>query len=194
MGFRFKVAELEPTKVPTAVDIAWAAGIYEGEGCCQASKIGRFTIRVTQKDPEILYRLREWLGGSVVKQGICHAWLACGDRGRYFTALIYSFLSARRKSQIDMACGLSFLHGADPSTLSIPEISDLLDSRPTRSRRSDALGPEERKRRRILAVQKYQAKEENQEKIKTWNATTRKNRKLRDASVTVADTVSERVN
>jgi len=159
MGFRRKVDTHEPTKVPTPIEIAWAAGVYEGEGCCQNynAKNRRCTARVTQKDPELLYRLRDWFGGSVVKQGHCMAWLACGDRSRYFLALIYPFMTARRKEQVDRIEALAFLNGLDPAMLSSAQIATLLDSRPARSRRSDALDPEEARRRRSESVKKYYA-------------------------------------
>src|SRR5271170_6920004 len=99
--------DLDATKVPSLIDIAWSAGIYEGEGCCRlAGKTKRgLMIQVAQKDPELLYRLRDWFGGSV-KFAHCstvpadqqvYSWSACGDRARIFLALIYSFMTARRK-------------------------------------------------------------------------------------------------
>jgi hypothetical protein len=153
MSLRRKVENLEPTKVPTNIDIAWAAGVWEGEGSCSTHNKRRATVVVTQKDPEILYRLRDWFGGSVLgKKGInerCFVWLACGDRGRFFIALIYPFLSTRRRVQVDASQMLSYLGDANPSDLDYQEIWNLLESRPARKRRSDALTetPEERKAR-----------------------------------------------
>lgn len=106
--------DLEPTKTPSCLDIAWAAGIYEGEGSCVRGGNGKrsFVASVPQKDPEILYRLRDMFGGSVKEYAntgtnVCsgpvtiHAWRICGDRCRIFLAVIYSYLTARRKAQID---------------------------------------------------------------------------------------------
>jgi hypothetical protein len=97
--------ELDATKVPTALDIAWSAGIYEGEGTCRLcghTKRG-FMVSVAQKDPELLYRLRDWFGGSIrgVSKSGCHNWEICGDRARIFVALIYAVLTSRRKIQAD---------------------------------------------------------------------------------------------
>lgn len=176
MGFRRKVDQLEPTKVPSALDVAWAAGIYEGEGCCQDYHTRkRVTARVTQKDPELLYSLRELFGGSVVGQGNkCQVWLVCGDRARYFLALIYPRLTARRKAQVDMNGALSFLGGSDPAILSSAQIHTLLSSRPTVSRKGRIpVGFEEAKQRRADGARAYWAKPENLEKRRAQNAARR---------------------
>src|ERR1700733_5848744 len=100
-------AGYDATKKPTAIDVAWAAGIYEGEGCCvKAGKNKQaFSVMVSQKDPELLYRLKEWFGGRVTlyKNGVgkkdsnfqVYHWLVCGDRGRVFLACIFPFMTAR---------------------------------------------------------------------------------------------------
>lgn len=106
--------ELNATKVPTAFDIAWAAGFYEGEGTCRncGHTERGFMVSVTQKDSECLYLLRDWFGGSVRDNGAgvgVHVWDACGDRARIFVALIYKFLSSRRRLQVDATGCLEFL-------------------------------------------------------------------------------------
>ncbi len=103
-------AGLDPIKTPTMLDVAWAAGIYEGEGSCVAGGHGKnsFSVTVAQKDPEFLYRLRDLFGGGVKfynvgKQGrfeIYH-WVVCGDRARAFLGAIYPYLTSRRKAQIE---------------------------------------------------------------------------------------------
>jgi hypothetical protein len=120
--------ELDATKPPTAIDVAWAAGIYEGEGTCSTKGGGNksYTVCVSQKDPELLYRLRDWFGGKVTlyKNGVgkkgsnfeVHQWRLCGDRSRVFLGCIYPFLTARRKAQIDSTSARFFLD----------EVTDLL--------------------------------------------------------------------
>lgn len=46
--------DLDATKVPSALDIAWAAGIYEGEGCARLCGRGKrsFAVHVVQKEPQ----------------------------------------------------------------------------------------------------------------------------------------------
>jgi hypothetical protein len=110
--------ELEPTKVPTAIDIAWAAGIFEGEGSCVASGHEKksFSVTVSQKDPELLYRLRDMFGGGIKlyntgkeRRFPIYYWHLCGDRGRAFIGVVYPFLTARRKVQIDSTAVSEFL-------------------------------------------------------------------------------------
>ncbi len=94
---------------PTTFDIAWAAGIYEGEGTAARSSSGRGCekLAVSQKDMWLLERLRYLFGGSIVKHGTdsCHLWLVTGARARGFAMTIYTFLSPRRQTQIKRAFG-----------------------------------------------------------------------------------------
>jgi hypothetical protein len=118
--------KLNATKTPTALDIAWAAGVYEGEGTIAAKpttrkhkdKIYRSIadyLSVSQNDPEILYRLRDLFGGSVYRYVVyqrnpkglpIHRWTIHGQRARNFVDLIYPWLSTRRKSQVDQVRAL----------------------------------------------------------------------------------------
>lgn len=134
MGIRYK-PELEATKTPSLIEIAWAAGVYEGEGCCQQTK-NSANIRVVQKDPELLYKLRDWFGGRIITmkakhktpENYCSAWLACGDRARLAIALFYPFCTSRRKAQIDAAGLLRFLGGVSPDGLTMDELRTHLGS------------------------------------------------------------------
>lgn len=133
--------ELDPTKVPSLIDIAWAAGIYEGEGCVHERRYSSAGLHVTQKDPEILYRLRDWFGGSVKfafcktvpVENLCYRWVVCGNRARVFMALIYGFMSARRKEQIDSTRTLEFLDGKSPVGMSISGLQEAAESFTVRS-------------------------------------------------------------
>jgi hypothetical protein len=124
--------ELDATKVPNEIDIAWAAGIYEGEGHCRLcghTKRG-FMVQIVQKDPELLYRLRDWFGGSVsgVRKGnSCHSYDICGDRARIFIALVYKFMTVRRKAQIDATETLDFLGSHSSMGLNAAQIRSQLD-------------------------------------------------------------------
>lgn len=88
------------------------AGIYEGEGHVSGIK-GRTIAHVAQKDPEILYRIREMFGGSIteVRRGTphyCHSWKLYGDVARTMFKSIFPYMSTRRKMQIEKAGGLRF--------------------------------------------------------------------------------------
>jgi hypothetical protein len=96
-------------------DIAWAAGVYEGEGSCQkAGGKGRYTtevVRIGQKDSWLCERLRALFGGSVrlvkahtsrsgIKRRDFYTWLLTGARARGFLLTVFTFLSTRRRAQI----------------------------------------------------------------------------------------------
>lgn len=133
MWVRRNKPELAPTKVPTIIDVAWSAGIYEGEGCCRlCGKTKRgFMASVAQKDPELLYRLRDWFGGSICQTRAngfeINNWNICGDTARIFIATIYEYMTARRKSQIDATGALDFLGDVSPVGLSITQLRSTMD-------------------------------------------------------------------
>jgi hypothetical protein len=109
---------LDPVRKPTELDIAWAAGIYEGEGSCNTAVKHKsaFTVQITQKDPEFLYKLRDLFGGSVKgydNGGFwIHHWRTSGNKARVFLGSIYPFLTVRRKTQIDATGARYFLNDA----------------------------------------------------------------------------------
>jgi hypothetical protein len=112
---------LDAIRRPTAIEVAWAAGIYEGEGSCIAvKKSNSFGVCIAQKDPELLYRMRDLFGGSINaysrmfngKECPIHHWKISGDRARTFIAVVYPFLTARRKQQIDSTTAGNFIEKA----------------------------------------------------------------------------------
>ena len=100
------------TGSPTIADLAWAAGIWEGEGTVIFA--GTFRMEVAQKDRWILDRLRSLFGGSVYvrrehyKGGryILHQWYLTGPRACGFAYSIYTWLSPRRRAQVRKALGV----------------------------------------------------------------------------------------
>ena len=101
---------------PTPMEIAWAAGIFEGEGCAYRNgRNGTFAL-VAQKERWLVDRLQSLFGGSVkeivrkpkasFKGGTYYGWNACGARARGFLMTVYKFLSPRRKEQAKFALGL----------------------------------------------------------------------------------------
>lgn len=93
------VQSLLPTKSASVDDVVFFAGFYEGEGSCSTNGTSLNAV-IPQKDPEMLYKARDFWGGSVRKYKIWQ-WTLCGNRARQFLQSIYPYLSARRKSQID---------------------------------------------------------------------------------------------
>lgn len=113
---------LAPTLHPTIVDIAWAAGVYEGEGAVllRSGKIqygdSRPIVSVCQKDEWLPQRLQSLFGGGIThyrhKRGngagnYYFYWRLAGVRGVGFLMTIYGLLSPRRQGQIREALSLT---------------------------------------------------------------------------------------
>lgn len=95
---------LKPTQRPTTKDICFAAGFYEGDGSCQSGGY----VQISQKDPEVLHKLRAFFGGKILKykasSGLYYyKWCVSGPRGRGFLLTIYSLMTTRRQTQIKEA-------------------------------------------------------------------------------------------
>lgn len=115
-----------PARKPTLEEIYWIAGLFEGEG-----SFGAATIRVSQKDREVLDRIRQLVGGRVyplVSRGFngptqMFEWYATGPRGRGIARTIFHLLSERRKAQARRYLAISRLQEppkldpADPTRL-----------------------------------------------------------------------------
>jgi hypothetical protein len=98
---------------PTIRDIAWAAGLFEGEGCAiYASQTTR--LSVSQNDPWILETLALLFGGRIQKRRSRNklsdnaqwAWTVSGARARGVGMTIYPLLSPRRQAQMRKALHL----------------------------------------------------------------------------------------
>lgn len=87
------------------LDIAWAAGIFEGEGSTNRTA-NSSVVRISQKSPWILSRIREMFGGHLGYYAI-YAWQACGDNARRFLMAVMPYLSPRRRLQVDRALGVA---------------------------------------------------------------------------------------
>ena len=108
-GRSFK--RLAPTESPSVKDIAWAAGVFEGEGTCRDQMgNGSPQLSVAQKDAWLTARLRALFGGSnkqyVGSNGYVYwKWWLTGPRARGFLMTIYVMCSPRRQLQIRQALG-----------------------------------------------------------------------------------------
>lgn len=94
------------------VDIAWAAGFLEGEGCFAAAggKYPSNALTASQSEPEQLHKLSSLFGGRV-RQRPRHTtsklskkpmweWGVYGPRAAGVMMTIYKFMSEHRKRQI----------------------------------------------------------------------------------------------
>ena len=98
---------LEATESPTLMQIAWAAGLYEGEGCCTRMGKGSQQVILGQKDPWVCDRMKTLFGGSIHERTMngepFYDWHIHGARARGFLMTMFSFLSPRRQEQVQ-AC------------------------------------------------------------------------------------------
>ena len=100
-------------------DIAWSAGIYEGEGNCKLvtfknkhapRKYIRPTIVVSSTDLDVLEKLKRLWGGSIwaVKKWNpkskkqLYYWTLTFRKARNFVSAIYPYLMERRKKQLQI--------------------------------------------------------------------------------------------
>lgn len=104
---------LDPTLIaterPTAHDIAWAAGLWEGEGSVHLTRTGE-VVSLSQADTWVLERFRALFGGRIslekdpkgqkFTRRPVWRWRVCGPRARGFVQTILKFLSPRRKAQV----------------------------------------------------------------------------------------------
>ena len=98
------------TTHPTTLDIAWAAGLYEGEGYAGPNK-GHPYVCLSQNNPWVCNKLKELFGGTVRTREvdkkrnphISTVWFCSGSRASGFIMTIYKFLSPRRKLQALLA-------------------------------------------------------------------------------------------
>lgn len=99
-----------PKEHPSILDIAWVAGVYEGEGSVlpRHSNYGGTSpiVSLTQKDGWLCQRLVSLFGGTVrvynggVRKTPMNYWRLTGPRAVGFLMTIYKFLSPRRQQQI----------------------------------------------------------------------------------------------
>jgi hypothetical protein len=108
-----RTPELDPVEEPTALDIAWVAGFYEGEGSCIFAA-GSVRVQIPQKDPESIERIQRWFGGRVGPNGSCSVLVLYGPRAMRLIKSVYPYLTARRRQQVDEAISRRWPNGQVP--------------------------------------------------------------------------------
>jgi hypothetical protein len=95
----------------TVNEIAWTAGIFEGEGTVVARpRYKGIQVQVTQVDKWLPLKLQKLFGGTLwerksknEKHRNCWFWSIYGSRAVGFLLTIYTFLSPRRRATIQYA-------------------------------------------------------------------------------------------
>ena len=95
---------LEATESPTLLQLAWAAGIFEGEGSCVPVNKSSCQVNVSQKDRWVCDRMKALFGGSITERKMnglpFYDWHIHSARARGFLMTMFSFLSPRRQGQV----------------------------------------------------------------------------------------------
>ena len=93
----------------TSIEIAWAAGFIEGEGCFQ-SRGAAAQIVVSQVQLEPLVRLQRIFGGHIARyehlnknHSPFHRWHVSNIHARSIMMTIFALMSPRRRQQIAKA-------------------------------------------------------------------------------------------
>ncbi len=110
-GKRFNYGTMKPgleaTISPTNMDLAWAAGIFEGEGYMSRMRKTSQQCGVGQKDRWVVDRFKAFFGGSICERQMngepFYQWHISGARARGFLMTMFTFLSPRRQGQVQ-AC------------------------------------------------------------------------------------------
>ena len=95
---------LEATISPTNMDLAWAAGIFEGEGYMGRQRQTSQQCGVGQKDRWVVDKFQAMFGGSIGVREMngepFYQWHIHGARARGFLMTMFTFLSPRRQGQV----------------------------------------------------------------------------------------------
>ena len=95
----------------TITDIAWAAGVLEGEGCFswykkKTLRQQTFQIVASQVNEEPLLNMKKLFGGHIwrsfapSRSNPIYLWRTTGARARGIMMTVYAFMSDRRKAKI----------------------------------------------------------------------------------------------
>jgi|SRR5207302_1628726 len=99
-------SSLDASLPPSDENIAWLAGIYEGEGSVHYTRHhGRHVfVQIGQKDRWILDKIRAFVGGGISYNSHTriHLLQLYGERAKLFLWLIYPYLSPHRQQQIGL--------------------------------------------------------------------------------------------
>ena len=95
-----------PLHEPTKAELAWAVAWFDGEGCVLNDRWLSPQFQITQKSPEVLSRLRDFLGGSVSnkpKRDGTHQLRIYGEWARKFLIVLrdHPLLSSKRHAEVE---------------------------------------------------------------------------------------------
>lgn len=93
----------------TEKDIAWVAGLFEGEGTVSINRGRAAGIAIAMTDRDVLERVQAIFGGKICisypakgKWKECHKWYLSVAESEDFLLAIYPYLFSRRRERIDL--------------------------------------------------------------------------------------------
>lgn len=102
-----------PSESPSEVDLAWAVGILEGEGCFTRQRRSRKAVRASpvvscaMVDQDVITRLAHLFGGSLnhVREKVpgrqpLWQWTLTGVRAHHLMQMLLPYMGVRRSSRI----------------------------------------------------------------------------------------------
>lgn len=115
-----------PTKPPTMLDVAWAAGFLEGEGSFGGVRTSYSqNVSAFQVQREPLDRLQRMFGGYLhprrrQDRKDAYYWRVNGEQARRVMVVLYPWMSPRRQEQMQVAfsLGSEFRNGRRPKLAS----------------------------------------------------------------------------
>lgn len=89
------------------IELAWAAGFFDGEGCTSVPKNSKaLRVNITQQHPEVLYRFRDAVGvGKVLGPyelatgKLMWNWYASTKPGIVALGKLWPYLSSEKRNQ-----------------------------------------------------------------------------------------------
>ena len=110
--------------MPHNTEIAWVAGIFEGEGCVLVTTQGVLWVTVTNTDLRILDELKRICGGDICRGGITKTlthvkrWRHAGSSADAFLKQILPYLKGNKKEEVELALQFESTRGTSGIRLS----------------------------------------------------------------------------
>ena len=95
--------------MPHSEDMAWVAGIFEGEGCVLVTKGLTLSVTVTNTDVRLLGRLKELCGGDICSGGTTKIhthvkrWRIAHKSAYGFLRGIQPYLVGNKRDEVELA-------------------------------------------------------------------------------------------
>lgn len=148
----------------TAIDLAWAAGFYDGEGCTMSFRIKhhRYTRTIiSQKDTEVLIKFKNIVGcGKIYTRTDRQLsyWQTCNEKdARKVIEMIYPYLGSIKQCQANKAINNSTWHDRTHNQLLCNNNEHRIVQRKGRRACLDCTNERARNKRKVKKLEYYQS-------------------------------------